>query len=105
MKAKKAPRLSDLSVDVVEFMFTEWLVRQNLFLAYKENFEKFYTNNRTFRHNLRIRLRNLSLLSLIGFGAIISTSFPFSMTPEGYDFWVDKSNLWKQFCNKFKSDL
>jgi len=105
MKAKKMPRLSDLSVDVVEYMFTEWLVRQNLFLTYKENFEKFYPNNRTFRHNLRIRLRTLSRFPVTGFSVIISTSFPFSMTPEGYDFWVDKSNLWKQYCNKFKSDL
>jgi len=105
MKAKKTPSLSNLSVDVAEIMFTKWLVRQNLFLAYKENFEKFYPNNRTFRHNLRIRLRNLSLFPVLGFGAIISTSFPFSMTSEGYDFWVDKSNLWKQFCSKFKSDL
>ena len=105
MKTNKRSRLSDLSVDVVEYMFTEWLVRQGLFFVYKANFEKFYPNHRSFRDNLRTKLRRLCRSSVLGIESIISTSFPFAMTPEGYNFWVDQSNLWCRFCGKFKSIL
>lgn len=105
MKANKKSRLSDLSVDVVEYMFTEWLVRQGLFSIYKANFEEFHRNHRSFRDNLRAKLCYSCRSSLIGIKGIISTSFPFAMTPEGYNFWVDQSNLWRRFCDKFKSTL
>ena len=105
MKANKKSRLSDLSVDVVEYMFTEWLVRQGLFSAYKANYEGFHPNHRSFRDNLRTRLRYLCKSSVLGVESIISTSFPYAMTPEGYNFWVTQSNLWRHFCGKFKSTL
>lgn len=105
MKANKKSRLADLPVDVVEYMFTEWLVRQNLFSVYKANYEAFHPNHRSFRDNLRARLRDVCCSRVLGVGNIISTSFPFAMTSEGYDFWVDQSNLWRRFCSKFKSIL
>lgn len=103
MKANKKSRLSDLSVDVVEYMFTEWLVRQGLFSVYKANCEKFCSDHRSFRDNLRAKLRRLCRPSTIGVESVISTSFPFVMTPEGYNFWLDRSNLWRRFCSDFKS--
>lgn len=103
MKANKKSRVSDLSVDVVEYMFTEWLVRQGSFSAYKANYEKFNPNHRSFRDNLRVKIRGLRRTSLFGVENIISTSFPFAMTLEGYNFWLDQSNLWRRFCSDFKS--
>lgn len=105
MKANKRSSLSGLSVDVVEYMFIEWLVRQNLFSVYKANYVGFHPNHRSFRDNLRAKLRYLCRLSVFRVEDLISTSFPFAMTPEGYNFWVDQSNLWKRFCGKFKSIL
>ena len=105
MKANKKSRLSDLSVDVAEYMFTEWLVRQNLFSAYKANYEAFRPNHRSFRDNLRAKLRSICRSRAFGVEEIISISFPYAMTPEGYNFWVDQSNLWRRFCGKFKSIL
>lgn len=105
MKTNKKSRLSDLSIDVVEYMFTEWLVRQGVFSAFKANFEKFHPNRRSFRDNLRDKLRCLYLSRVPTVEVIISTSFPFAMTSEGYNFWVDQSNLWQRFCAKFKSIL
>lgn len=105
MKANKKSRISDLSVDVIEYMFTEWLVRQNLFFVYKANYEAFHPNHRSFRDNLRARLRGICRSRVFGIENIISTSFPFAMTSEGCDFWVDQSNLWRRFCGKFKSIL
>jgi len=103
MKTSKKRSFSDLTIDVVEYMFTEWLVRQGLFSMYKANYEKFYPNHRSFRDNLRVKIRNLSRSSLLGIENLISTSFPFTMTSEGYNFWLEQSNLWRQFCKKFKS--
>lgn len=103
MKANKKSRLSDLSVDVIEYMFTEWLVRRNLFSAYKANYEAFHPNHRSFRDNLRAKIRSMCHSRVLAIEVIISTSFPFAMTPEGYDFWVEQSNLWRRFCDKFKS--
>lgn len=103
MRKIKKSRLSELSVDVVEYMFTEWLVRRGLFSVYKANYEKFYPNHQSFRDNLRVKIRSLRRSSFFGIENIISTSFPFAMTPEGYNFWVDQSNLWRCFCSDFKS--
>lgn len=105
MEANKNSRLSDLSVDILEYMFTEWLVRQNLFSVYKANYEEFHPNHRPFRNNLRASLRRISRSGIFDFGDIISISFPFAMTSEGFDFWTDQSNLWRCFCGKFKSIL
>ena len=105
MKANKKSRRSDLSVDVVEYMFIEWLVRQRLFSLYEANLQGFHPNHRSFRDNLRDKLRYLCRSSVLGVGNIISTSFPFAMTPEGYNFWLKQSNLWRRFCSEFKSIL
>lgn len=105
MKANKKSRNSDLYVDVVEYLFTEWLVRQNLYSAYKANYEKFHPNHRSFSDNLRAKIRDICRSRVPTVEVIIATSFPFIMTPEGYDFWVDKQNLWRRFCGKFKSIL
>lgn len=105
MKANKNSRLSGLSVDVVEYMFTEWLVRQGLFSAYKANYEAFHPNHKSFRDNLRAKLRDICRSRVPTVGVIVSVSFPFAMTPEGYNFWVDQSNRWNRFCGKFKSIL
>lgn len=105
MKANKKFRPLDLSVDVVEYMFTEWLVRRCVFSAYKANLEGFHPNHRSFRDNLRTKLRFLCRSSVLGIEDIISMSFPFAMTSEGYDFWVKQSNLWRRFCSNFKPIL
>jgi len=105
MKAIKTSKRSDLPVDVLEYMFTEWLVRRGLFSAYKENFQRLCPNHRSFRDNLRAKLLALYRSPHLGVENIISTSFLYTMTSEGYDFWTAKSNLWRCFCRKFKSTL
>jgi len=103
MKANQKSRFSDLAVDVVEHMFIEWLVRQNLFSLYKANYEAFHPNHRSFRDNLRAKIRDICRSRVPTVSVIISTSFPFAMTPEGYNFWVDQSDHWHRFCDKLKS--
>ena len=105
MKANKASKASNLPVDVIEYMFIEWLVRQGIFSLYRANCVKFYPNHRSFRDNLRDKLRRVLRSSGYRVDSLISTSFPFAMTPEGVDFWVDYSNLWRRFCDNFRSIL
>ena len=105
MKANKKSGIPGISVDVVEYMFIEWLVRRGVFSAYKANYEEFHPNHRPFRDNLRDKLRRMSRSSGYSVGNLISMSFLFAMTPEGYNFWVNQSESWRRFCDKFKSIL
>lgn len=105
MKENKKSSLSELPVDVAEYMFTEWLVRQGVFSAYKANCEKFCTCHRTFREGLRSHIRSMRRSPRFALNDLIAVSFPFSLTPEGYDFWVKQSTIWLRFCSDFKSEL
>lgn len=105
MKRAKKSNLSRLSVDVVEYMFIEWLVRQGLFILYKVNYERFRTCHRTFREDLRVRIRDAQRSPRFAFEDLLAISFPFHMTSEGYDFWASQSTLWRRFCSDFKSEL
>lgn len=105
MKANKKSRISDLSVDILEYMFVEWLVRQGVFSAYKANCEKFCTLHRTFRDDLRSHIRSMRRSSRFTLADLIAVSFPFALTPEGYNFWADQSTLWHRFCSNFKLEL
>ena len=103
MKANKNTRISDLSIDVVEYMLIEWLTRRGLLSEYKANYEELHPNCQTFRSSLRAQLRYLSSSPVLGIGSIITISFPFSKTPQGYNFWKNQSKLWQRFCSKFES--
>lgn len=105
MKKIKKSSLSELPVDVVEYMFTEWLVRQGLFSAYKANCENFCTCHQTFSEDLRSRIRSMRRSPRFAFDDLIAISFPFSMAPEGYDFWFKQSTIWRRFCSDFKSEF
>lgn len=103
MKINKKSRSSDLTVDVVEYMFVEWLVRQGLYSSYRANYESIQPDHKSFRDNLRAKIRFLCHTSGLGIDCIISTSFLFNATPEGFNFWADRSSLWQRYCSEFKS--
>ena len=103
MKANKNTRISDLSIDVVEYMFIEWLSRRGLLFEYRANYESLHPNCQSFRGSLRAQFRYLSDSPVLGVGSIITMSFPFDKTPQGYDFWKNQSKLWQCFCSKFES--
>lgn len=105
MKENKNSRLSALPVDVAEYMFVEWLVRQGLYSAYSKNCEKFGSGHRTFREDLHVRIRRMYHVGRFSLQDIIAISFPFAMTAEGYNFWLTQSVLWRQFCSSFRSTL
>jgi len=103
MKENKNTKVSDLPIDVAEYMFIEWLTRQNLLFEYRANYELLHPGCQSFRGSLRFQFRYLIDSPVLGIGSIITMSFPFDRTPQGYDFWKNQSKLWQHFCSKFES--
>ena len=56
-KVRRTSRVSDLMVDVLEYAFTEWLVRRGVYSAFKENFIISHSPVRNFRGCLRGYIR------------------------------------------------
>jgi len=104
-KGSKNFKAGDLIVDVLDYAFTEWLVRQGILVAFKTNYDAVVPPYGSFRDRLRAHIR-LSLCSP-NFDPtnLISTAFLFDSTPEGYGFWQKYSVAWKRFYLKFQSKL
>lgn len=104
-KGSKNFKSGDLIVDILEYAFTEWLVRQGVFVAFKTNFDVVFSPYVGFRDRLRAHIRHSLCSSNFDPTSLISTAFLFSSTPEGYDFWRKYSVAWKQFYLKFQLKL
>jgi hypothetical protein len=106
MKKKcKNSRIDDLMVDVVEYAFTEWLVRQGVFSAFKANYEVYFLPSKSFRDRLRAHIQFSLCDSNLGLKALISSAFLYTSTPEGAKFWRKQSDTWKRFCSKLEANL
>lgn len=103
--SKKSVRTNELLVDVLDYAFTEWLVRRRIFSAFKANYERSFMPYRSFHDRLRSHIRH----SLYGFdfgpSRLITSSFVFSSTPEGAKFWRKQSAAWERFCDEFQGKL
>lgn len=104
-KVSKNSRTNDLLIDLVEYMFTEWLVRRGVFTAFKSNYENSFSLRAGFRERLRDHIRRSLNGSSFGVSHLITTSFLFTSTPEGFKFWVKQSAAWERFCTKLQVKL
>lgn len=104
-KASKNFRTNDLIIDVIEYAFTEWLVRQGVFTAFKTNYDVVFSPYGGFRDRLRAHIRRSLFNSVLGPSCLISTAFLFNSTPEGSTFWCDCSAAWKRFYTRFQTRL
>lgn len=102
MKKGKSSRVNELLIDVVEYAFTEWLVRRGVFSAFRSNYERSFSRHVSFRGRLREHIRHSLCGSIFGPSHLISTAFLYSMTPEGNNFWEKQSAAWERFCIKFQ---
>jgi len=96
---------SDLIVDVLEYAFTEWLVRRGIFSAFKKNYDSVVSPYGGFRLALRAHIRRSLCSPSLAPTYLLSTSFLFAATPEGDDFWRKQSVAWERFYLKFQSKL
>jgi len=102
MKKHKSLKADELFVDVLDYAFTEWLVRRELFVAFRSNFARTFVSMGSFRDRLRDHIRYSLLDPQLGPTSLISSAFPFVSTPEGYEFWLKQSLAWRRFYDKFQ---
>lgn len=97
MKENKSFKVDKLLIDVVEYAFIEWLVRRKVFAAFKANYYRTPMATRPFRDCLRDHIRSVYCNPTLGPGALVSSAFLFTSTPEGYEFWLNHSEAWRRF--------
>lgn len=104
-KFSKSARTNELLIDVLEYTFTEWLIRRGIFSAFKANYEHAFSPYRSFSDRLRSHIRRS--LQDLGFGPshLVTSAFLFSSTPEGAKFWGKQSAAWECFCAEFQTKL
>ena len=103
--SKKNVRTNELLVDVLEYAFTEWLVRRGIFSAFKANYEHNFKPFKSFRDRLRSQIRYSLHNFDLGPSHLISSAFLFTQTPEGVKFWRNESAAWERFCTEFQAKL
>ena len=101
MKNRKKSTVDPLLIDVVEYAFTEWLVRRKIFTVFRSNYRRFSPSAATFRSCLREHIEYALSISSLGIESLVSSAFPFDRTPEGCGFWFAQSEAWRQFYNNF----
>lgn len=104
-KVSKKSRTDDLLIDLVEYMFIEWLVRRGVFTAFKSNYECAFSLRTGFRGRLRDQIRRALNGPGYGVSHLVSSSFLFASTPEGIEFWGKQSAAWERFCDKLQVKL
>jgi hypothetical protein len=103
MNRAKTRRSDELQLDVIEYMFIEWLCRQGLFSAFKSNYRPIELTETSFRTSLRDQIRHVVFTSDLDVGDLISSSFSFVGTSEGFVFWAEVSSSWRLFCSNFRN--
>ena len=104
-KSNKSVRADELLIDVVEYAFTEWLVRRGIFSAFKVNYEYVFAPYKSFRDSLRSQIQHSLHSSHFSPRCLITSSFVFTLTPEGVKFWRKQSAAWERFCDKLHVKL
>lgn len=99
MTNHKNSKVDPLLIDVLEYAFTEWLVRRKIFTAFKSNYDRTLTPMKTFRDCLRDHIRYVLRRPNLGPEALVYSAFLFHSTPEGYEFWRKHSEAWVRFYN------
>jgi len=105
MKKTRVSTISQLTLDAVDYLFVEWLCRRGVFSAFRSNCGFGVKRKDAFRALLRHRIQNALHSSHLGIGDLISMSFLFTDTPEGYAFWSDLSFAWRRFCADFQNNF
>ena len=104
-KVSKKSRIDDLMVDVIEYAFTEWLVREGIFTSFKTNYECIVSPYRGFRNRLRAHIRRSLCNPGFDPARLIASAFLFAATPEGPGFWQKQSAAWERFYAKLQTKL
>ena len=100
MKKKISKPLDELAVDVLDYMFVEWLVRCSLYSRFAKNLALACPNEKP-RSIIRNMIRETQSSPVYSVEGLVMRSFPFCCTPEGFRFWVRVSSEWAFYFRTF----
>ena len=92
------------TLDVADYVFVEWLVRNNCYSKFIANFSgnsDCDSPREAIRSHLSMILRSRSMT----LRNAISTAFLFLLTPEGEDYWCSIEQRWIDFLDGFNVEL
>jgi len=101
MKKQTPKSLDKLSVDVIDYMFVEWLIRNSLYSKFVANLIRYYPSSVNPRSIIRDQIRRISRFPVFLASDLISSSFLFDKTPEGYLFWARANSKWTSYLESF----
>jgi len=101
MKKNKSSKDAKLLVDVIDYMFVEWLIRRKVYPAFRANYDRAFGSSKPFRDCLREQIQYLLGHSSLSPASLISSAFLFTSTPEGCKFWIKHSEAWARFYASF----
>lgn len=104
-KSNKNSRVNELILDIVEYAFTKWLIREGIFTSFKTNYECTALPFGGFHDRLRAHIRRSLCSPDFDPSRLVSSAFLFSATPEGSSFWQKQSAAWERFYIRLKSRL
>ena len=105
MKKKTSMPLDKLSVDIIDYMFVEWLIRNSFYSKYIANLVRYYPDPVEPRSIIRDLISGISRSHFFLASDLITTSFLFEKTPEGYLFWTRASSKWSSYLESFSKNL
>ena len=89
---------NSLVLDVVDYLFVEWLVRNRCYLNFVANLSSGIGRNA--RERIRSHLAVLLCSRVSTIRDAISTAFVFPNTPEGMAYWCSIEQDWIDFLEK-----
>jgi hypothetical protein len=94
---------NSLMLDVVDYLFVEWLVRNRCYLNFVANLSNGSGNNA--RERIRSHLAVLLCSRNLTIRDVFSTAFMFPYTPEGTNYWLSIEQDWIDFLEKFNVEF
>lgn len=105
MKKQKSFNEFDLRLDVLDYLFVEWLVRNQLYGKFARNLAAARPVTTSVRNLIRQRVCAYATFPAMDYSFLLTGAFLFESTPEGREFWNDASRRWADFCSYFFSVL
>lgn len=105
MKKQTSKSLNELAVDVLDYMFVEWLVRRSLYSRFAKNLAHAYSNTKEPRSVIRDMIRATQGSPVYSLADLVLRSFPFICTPEGFRFWFRVSSEWASYFRSFSKTI
>ena len=105
MKKQKSFSQFDLRVDVLDYLFVEWLVRNHLYRKFARNLAAARQVTTSVRDLIRQRICTYATFPSMDYSFLLVGAFRFDLTPEGREFWSAASRRWEDFCRYFFSVL